>query len=87
MDAAVAAVTDGKSGIFVETESDGAARSLALRLHKFRQAYEAQAEGTTSQYTYAGLKITPALMDRGCEFAGVNVMLAEDKDWNIKVLE
>ncbi len=86
MDAAVAALEAGKQGIFTEVDNDAAARSLVLRLHKFRHAFEAQYDEAV-KFKYAGLKISPALISAGHEFPGVTIAIAEHKPWKITVLE
>jgi hypothetical protein len=87
MDAAVAAIAEGKTGIHLGCKDDKEAKSLVLRLHKFRQAYEAQALDETTKHAYAGLKITSTTFDQGHEQPGVSIVVASGNTWKIKVLE
>ena len=83
MDAAVAAVADGGVGITVEVEDNKTAKSLALRLHKFRLAYEEQTDDSSLKYAYAGLKIAPSCVD---DFSGVSVSIPKPNSWKITKL-
>lgn len=84
LEAAVLAIEDGKSGVFSAVDTSNEARSLALRLHKFRQAYEEQNKEQDTQYRYAGLKISATILSGGC---GVSITVSTYNPPKITVLE